>query len=55
MSKDTMSGAEMAILAAQTRANLARLTEFISWSAETEAALAVVDEQMKGIVEEHAG
>jgi len=52
MDQDQMSGREMAILAAQARANIRRLLDFASYQPEDEACFARVDSLLKGIVDD---
>jgi hypothetical protein len=52
--KDTMGDFEMAVLAAQTRANLARLREYNGFQPADERALDDVDRLLSGILSDHA-
>lgn len=51
---DTMGDHEMALLATQIRANLARLDEFIGWPEDQQMAIDKVFETMGGLIDEIA-
>jgi hypothetical protein len=51
---DTMGDHEMALLATQIRANLARLGEFIGWPEDQQMAIDKVTETMGGLIDEIA-
>ena len=51
MREDTMGNAEMAILAAQARANISRLRDFNAFPDDLEASFDAVDAALRGMVE----